>query len=188
MFSRRFVQNQSYNFTPWSHPWPPTAPPPCSWPPESGVPENCLNCCPIPVDTIGFDTKITSLARSEPKLQFHSMRSSWVSFCPPPCSWPSDRSENGIKRFPMPQNIRFDNKIISLAWLEPIEKVPKSKYLSLIVQFSGLPLKLRLACATSKTYVIGIIFGYVAQFSIVTQENTPYGMIQWWLSICLTLV
>ena len=25
----------------------------------------------------------------------------------------------------MPQNIRFDNKIISLAWLEPIEKVPK---------------------------------------------------------------
>ena len=25
------VQNQSYNFTPWSYLWPPTAPPPCSW-------------------------------------------------------------------------------------------------------------------------------------------------------------
>ena len=74
------VQNQSYNFNPWSHPWPPTAPPSCSW--TLGWAEahgNGSKWFPIPIN-LGFYTKNKSLACSEPKLKFHSLKWSLASY------------------------------------------------------------------------------------------------------------
>ena len=76
------VQNQSYDFTPWSCPLPPTAPPPCSWPSDrSEAPENGPKWFSIP-QNMGFDTKIKSLPCSKPKLQFHSLKLSLASYRP----------------------------------------------------------------------------------------------------------
>ena len=59
-------QNQSYNFSPWGRSGPSTDSPPCSWPSDrSEAPENGLQWFPLPKNS-QFDTKIVSLARSEP--------------------------------------------------------------------------------------------------------------------------
>ena len=63
-----YVQNQSYNFTPWSRPWPPTTSPPFSWPSDrSETPENGSKWFPIPKN-MGFDTMVKSLTCSEAEL------------------------------------------------------------------------------------------------------------------------
>ena len=55
-------QNQCYNLTPRSCPWPPTAPSPCSWPSDrSDVPENDHKWLPIS-EILGLDTKTNSPA------------------------------------------------------------------------------------------------------------------------------
>ena len=54
------TRTQSYNFTPWSCPWPPTAPPPCSWPSDqSEALVNGPKWFSIPKNH-GLDTKLVS--------------------------------------------------------------------------------------------------------------------------------
>ena len=65
-------------YIPWSCPWPPTAPPTCSW---SSDWSEAPKWFPIPKN-MGFDTKIKSLACSEPKLRFHSSKLSAASYSP----------------------------------------------------------------------------------------------------------
>ena len=66
-------QNQVYqsnNFTPWSCSWPPTAPPPCSWPSDqSEALVNGPKWFSIPKNH-GLDTKLKCLAWTEAKLQY----------------------------------------------------------------------------------------------------------------------
>ena len=74
------------DFTSWSPPWPPTAPPTCSWPSgRSKTSENGSKSFPIP-QNIGFDTRTMYLACSEaellPKLEFHFLKSSLTSYSP----------------------------------------------------------------------------------------------------------
>ena len=66
-------QNQVYqsnNFTPWSCSWPPSAPPPCSWPSDqSEALVNGPKWFSIPKNH-GLDTKLKCLAWTEAKLQY----------------------------------------------------------------------------------------------------------------------
>ena len=98
----------SCNFTPWSRPWPPTACTVCSWHSgQSEAFENGLKWLPMPKN-MGLDTRTMFLACSEAELEFHFLKYSWSPTAPPPSSWPSGRSgasENGLKWFPISQNI-----------------------------------------------------------------------------------
>ena len=126
---------------PWSRPWPPTALTPCSrfTSPSTWVLALFFTCCMFltsrliwswsqmipPTPKHWFDTKITSQNQS---FNFTSWGRSGPSTDPPPCSWPSDRSEapeSGLQWFPLLKNIQFDTKIVSLARSEPIENVKK---------------------------------------------------------------
>ena len=72
--SSKHVRYQGYNFTPWSCPWPPTAPPPCSWPSDtSEAPEYGPKWFPLPKKHL-FWRQIKSLVCSEPKLKCHSLK------------------------------------------------------------------------------------------------------------------
>ena len=154
------VQNQSYNFMPSSCPWSPTAPRPCSWPPINlRFLKLVSNDSPHPKTLIWYQNYVSSTIQNQ-SYNFTPWGRSGPSTDPTPCSWSSNRSEtpeNGLQWLPLPTNIQFDTEIVSQARSEPMSK--KSKYLSLIVRFTGLPLKIRQACATSKTYSICIIFG-----------------------------
>ena len=112
------VQNQSYNFMPSSCSWSPTAPRPCSWPPDqSEVPETGLKWFPQP-QNIGMIPKLCLKHDQNQSYNFTPWGRSGPPTDPPPCSWPSDRSEapeNCLQWFPLPQNIQFDTKIVSLA-------------------------------------------------------------------------
>ena len=66
--SLEHVQNQSFNFTPWSCPWPPTAPPPYSWPTWKSVASETGPKWFLILKNLEFDTKTKSLANSEAKL------------------------------------------------------------------------------------------------------------------------
>ena len=75
-------QNQCYNLTPRSCPWPPTAPPPCSCPPvQSQAPENGPKWFII-AKHMGVDSKSKSVLSLEPKLQFYSLKSFLASYSP----------------------------------------------------------------------------------------------------------
>ena len=97
-------QIQINNFTPWRGPWPPTAPPPISWPSDqSEAHENGPTRFPMP-KKLGFDTKIKCQIQIK---NFTPWRGPWPPTAPPPISWPSDQSEaheNGPTWFPMPKN------------------------------------------------------------------------------------
>ena len=71
-----------YSFTPWSSPWPPTTPPPCSWP-WGGCEtfENGSKWFPM-AKNLGLEAKFKSLEDSEQNLQFHSLKSSLASYSP----------------------------------------------------------------------------------------------------------
>ena len=75
-----------------------------------------VSAFPMPQD-LGVDTKITSLACSEPKLQFRPfyliLNGQNGHF------GHSGQSENGLNGFPMPKNLGIDTKIKSLACSEP---------------------------------------------------------------------
>ena len=85
--------------------------------------ENGPNRFPIPKN-LGIDTKIKSVACSEPKLQiwpFYRLRltpemATNVRFGH---SGQCEVSENGPNRFPIPKNLGIDTKIKSLACSEP---------------------------------------------------------------------
>ena len=114
---------------------------------------------PHPKTLIWYQNYVSSTIQNQ-SYNFTPWGRSGPSTDPTPCSWSSNRSEtpeNGLQWFPLPTNIQFDTEIVSQARSEPMSK--KSKYLSLIVRFTGLPLKHRQACATSKTCSICIIFG-----------------------------
>ena len=111
------VRNQSDNFMPSSCSWSPTAPRPCSWPPDqSEVPETGLKWFPQP-QNIGMIPKLCLKHDQNKSYNFTPWGRSGPPTDPPPCSWPSDRSEapeNCLQWFPLPQNIQFDTKIVSL--------------------------------------------------------------------------
>ena len=78
-----------------------------------------------------------SLACSEtqplPELEFSSWSPSWPPTASSPSSWPSghfEASENGPKWFPIPQNIGFDTRTMSLA-CSKVGLVPKLEFHSL---------------------------------------------------------
>ena len=82
--------------------------------------ENGPNRFPIPKN-LGIDTKIKSVACSEPKLQIWPF---YLILTDPKMatnghfghSGQSEVSENGPNRFPIPKNLGIDTKIKSLAW------------------------------------------------------------------------
>ena len=78
-------QNQVYqsnNFTPWSCSWPPTAPPPCSWPSDqSEALVNGPKLFSIPKNH-GLDTKLKCLAWTEAKLQYMQVLAQNTHFRP----------------------------------------------------------------------------------------------------------
>ena len=127
------VQNQSENVTPWSCPWPHTAPPPSSWPSDrSEAPEYGPKCFSI-TKTMGLDTKIKTLTQS---YNFTPWSCPWPPTAPPPCSWPSDQSEapeNGPKLFSIPKNLGLDTKLKCLAW--PEAKLQYMQILALYTHF-----------------------------------------------------
>ena len=73
---------------------------------------------------LGIDTKIKSLAWSEPKLHIWPLYP--ILTCPKMAinghfghSGQSEMSENGPNGFPMPKTFGIDTKIKCLAWSEP---------------------------------------------------------------------
>ena len=128
------------DFTSWSPPWPPTAPPTCSWPSgRSKTSENGSKWFPIP-QNIGFDTMYLACSEADllPKLEFHFLKSSLPPTAHPLCSWPSGQSEvakNGPKWFSITQNMGFDTMLM-LACSEA-ELLPKLEFLFLISSWTS---------------------------------------------------
>ena len=113
------VRNQSDNFMPSSCPWSPTAPRPCSWPPINlRFLKLVWNDSPNRKTLVWYQNYVSSTIRTKVTISLHEVVLGLLqTLRPPPCSWLSDRSEapeNCLQWFPLPQNIQFDTKIVSL--------------------------------------------------------------------------
>ena len=114
------VQNQSYNFTPWSRPWPPTA-----LHPVLDLQINLRLLQMVPNDssypkTWGLSSKSSLYHAQNQSYNFTPWSCLWLHTAPPPCSWPSDCSQahkNGPKWIPHTQKpgVRHHNQVSSIA-------------------------------------------------------------------------